>query len=132
MILIRCTCSSLVHPAAQLGLYTIKSTPGLMSRHGIVTGSYYHDTPGPLVRTIKDAAILLDIMKGADKYDNLTYQAIGHYPEDGYASKVVGKDALRGMKLGLPWAAYWKSNSVCCTATLLLAVLMFFVWYKWY
>ena len=84
-----------------------------MSRHGIVTGSYYHDTAGPLTRNIKDSAILLDIMIGTDKYDNLTYQAVGHYPEDGYTARVVGKDALRGMKLGLPWKAYWKSNSVC-------------------
>ncbi|KAK6220690.1 hypothetical protein LQW54_001881 [Pestalotiopsis sp. IQ-011] len=43
------TYGSLVHPAAQLGLYTVKSTPGLLSRHEVVTGSYYHDTPGPLL-----------------------------------------------------------------------------------
>ncbi|KIV91474.1 hypothetical protein PV10_06010 [Exophiala mesophila] len=104
------THGSLVHPSCQLGLYTIKSTPGLMSRFGIVTGSYYHDTAGPLARSIKDAAILLDIMKGIDSRDNLTFEAAGKYPTDGYTSHVVGKDALRGMKLGVPWEAYWASN----------------------
>ncbi|KAL4935299.1 amidase signature domain-containing protein [Aspergillus oleicola] len=64
------THGSLTHPSAQLGLYTIKSTPGLMSRHGIVTGSYYHDKPGPLARSMKDVAILLDIKTGPDPYDN--------------------------------------------------------------
>lgn len=83
-----------------------------MSRFGIVTGSYYHDTAGPLARSIKDAAILLDIMKGIDSHDNLTFEAAGKYPTDGYTSHVVGKDALRGMKLGVPWEAYWASNGV--------------------
>ncbi|KAL4955795.1 amidase signature domain-containing protein [Aspergillus filifer] len=105
------THGSLTHPSAQLGLYTIKSTPGLMSRHGIVTGSYYHDTPGPLARSMKDVAILLDIMAGPDRYDNLTFQAIGHYPEAGYAAEVAGKDTLPGLKLGLPWDPYWSTNA---------------------
>ncbi|KAH7309742.1 amidase signature domain-containing protein [Stachybotrys elegans] len=103
------TYGSLVHPAAQLGLYTIKSTPGLMSRHGIVTGSYWHDTPGPLARSMKDVSIMLDIMVGIDRYDNLTAEAIGHEPPNGYAAEVVDKQALRGMKLGLPWNPYWST-----------------------
>ncbi|KEY64414.1 hypothetical protein S7711_08472 [Stachybotrys chartarum IBT 7711] len=105
------TYGSLVHPSAQLGLYTIKSTPGLMSRHGIVTGSYWHDTPGPLARSMKDVSILLDIMVGTDRYDNLTFQAIGHEPEGNYASEIVGREALRGMKLGLLWNPYWSTGA---------------------
>jgi len=109
------TCSlylsrSLTHPSGQLGLYTLKSTPGLMSRHGIVTGSYYHDTPGPLARSMKDVSILLDIMVGTDTYDNLTLTAVGQPQANSYASKVVGKQALKGMKLGLPWFPYWASQ----------------------
>ncbi|KAK5081250.1 hypothetical protein LTR05_008044 [Lithohypha guttulata] len=104
------THGSLVHPSCQLGLYTIKSTPGLMSRHGVVTGSYYHDTPGPLTRSMKDVAIMLDIMKGIDKYDNLTFEATGRYPADGYTSAVSQKGSLKGVKLGLPWKAYWAAN----------------------
>ncbi|KAK2044727.1 amidase signature enzyme, partial [Colletotrichum somersetense] len=103
------TYGSLVHPAAQLGLYTIKSTPGLISRHGVVTGSYYHDTPGPLARSMKDVSIMLDIMAGPDHYDNLTAEAIGHDPAKRYSAEVVGKEALRGMKLGLPWNPFWST-----------------------
>lgn len=93
-----------------------------MSRYGVVTGSYYHDTVGPLARNMKDVAILLDIMKGVDRHDNLTFEAAGHYPKDSYASQVVGKDALRGLKLGVPWEAYWASNGVrstpaCCSSS---------------
>lgn len=83
-----------------------------MSRNGIVTGSYWHDTPGPLVRTIKDAAILLDMMAGPDRHDNLTFEAIDHIPGKGYAAEVVSKDGLKGMKLGVPWYPYWATNGV--------------------
>lgn len=103
---------SLVHPSANLGLYTIKTTPGLISRHGIVPGSFYHDTPGPVARSIKDVAVMLDIMAGPDRLDNLTFDGLGRYPEDGYAAQVVGKDALLGMKLGLPWNPYWSTIGV--------------------
>ena len=101
---------SLTHPSAQLGLYTIKSTPGLCSRHGIVTGSFYHDTPGPLARSMKDVALILDIISGYDRYDNLTSEA--RYSENGYTAQVVDKDALRGLKLGLPWYPYWSTIQV--------------------
>ncbi|CAI6332143.1 unnamed protein product [Periconia digitata] len=105
------TYGSLVHPAGQLGLYTVKSTPGLQSRHGIVTGSYWHDTPGTLAHSIADVGLLLDIMSGPDQYDNLTFESVGRISEDGYASKVAGKEALKGMKFGIPWDPYWSTNS---------------------
>ncbi|KAI1080965.1 amidase signature domain-containing protein [Whalleya microplaca] len=100
------THGSLVHPASHLGLYTIKSTPGLISRHGIVPGSFYHDTPGPMARSMKDVALLLDIMAGPDQYDKLTWNGLGHYPADGYSAHVTNKESLKGMKLGLPWNPY--------------------------
>lgn len=107
------THGSLVHPSSHLGLYTIKSTPGLLSRHGIVPGSFYHDTPGPMARSMKDVAYLLDIMAGANRHDNLTWNALGNIPTDGYAARVSQKDNLRGTKLGLPWNSYWSTNPVC-------------------
>ncbi|KAK7408461.1 hypothetical protein QQX98_009388 [Neonectria punicea] len=109
------THGSLMHPAAHSGLRSLKSTPGLMSRHGIVPGSFYHDTPGPLARSVKDVALLLDVMSGPDVYDNLTFEALGHYPKDGFASWVKSKDSLKGMKLGLPWNPWWSTNAAINT-----------------
>ncbi|KAK7961904.1 amidase family protein [Apiospora aurea] len=105
------TYGSLVHPAAQLGLYTVKATPGLLSRRGVVTGSYYHDTPGPLARSVRDVAVMLDIMHGTDPLDNLTFQAVGKHPVDGYTAHLANKSALRGMKFGIPWDPYWSTNA---------------------
>ena len=102
----------MMHPSAHLGLRSIKSTPGLMSRHGIIPGSFYHDTPGPLARSFKDVALLLDVMAGADQYDNLTFSALGQLPTNGYVAHVSSKDELKGMKIGLPWNPYWSTNAV--------------------
>ncbi|KAF9870983.1 amidase [Colletotrichum karsti] len=103
------THGSLVHPSALLGLYTIKTTPGLISRHGIIPGSYYHDTPGPMAHSMKDVAILLDIMAGPDRFDNLTFDALGHYPTNGYFAEITDQKSLKGMKLGVPWNPYWST-----------------------
>jgi Asp-tRNA(Asn)/Glu-tRNA(Gln) amidotransferase A subunit family amidase len=64
-----------------------------------------------------DVAIMLDIMIGADPLDNLTLEAVPYYPKEGYLAEVVGKDSLKGMKLGMPWY-YWNASAV--SSTLLL------------
>lgn len=55
--------------------------------------------------------MLLDIMSGPDRRDKLTFEAIGHQA-DSYSAEVVKKDALKGMKLGLPWDPYWSTLAV--------------------
>lgn len=55
---------------------------------------------------------MLDIIAGPDRYDNLTFQSLGRHPSNGYAAEVVDKDALKGMKLGLPWNPYWSTWGV--------------------
>lgn len=77
----------LVHPSAQLGLCIIKFTLGLMSHHGIVTGSYWHDTPGPLARFMKGVSILLEIIVRTDRYDHLKLEAVGHELEESMPPK---------------------------------------------
>jgi len=53
------TCGSINSPAAANGIVGIKPTAGLLSTVGIVPISTTLDTPGPMARTVKDAAILL-------------------------------------------------------------------------
>ncbi len=54
------TSGSLLSPACQNGLVTVKPTVGLVSRAGIVPIAHSQDTAGPLTRTVHDAAILLE------------------------------------------------------------------------
>lgn len=56
-------------PAAACGLVGIKPSYGLVSRHGIFALSDSLDTPGPLARSVEDAAIMLSAIMGYDERD---------------------------------------------------------------
>ncbi|MCZ8512201.1 amidase family protein [Paenibacillus filicis] len=66
------TAGSIVGPASQNLLVGIKPTVGLISRSGIIPISFSQDTPGPLARTVSDAAILLGALTGVDHRDSAT------------------------------------------------------------
>ena len=59
------TSGSLLSPACQNGLVTVKPTVGLISRAGIIPIAHSQDTAGPLTRTVRDAAILLNVLAAA-------------------------------------------------------------------
>ena len=83
----------------------IKPTVGLASRRGIVPVTPRQDTPGPLARSVADAAVLLDAIAGRDPADNWTLAqpwGDGHRPS--YASPaVLDAGALRGKRIGAFW-----------------------------
>src|SRR5690242_14122712 len=60
------TSGSLLSPANQNGLVTVKPTVGLISRAGILPISHSQDTAGPLTRTVRDSAILLNVLAARD------------------------------------------------------------------
>ncbi len=62
-------------PAGLCGLVGLKTTHGLVSRHGLIELCPTHDTVGPMARTVRDCAILLDVMAGADPLDPVSHGA---------------------------------------------------------
>jgi homoserine O-acetyltransferase len=72
------TDGSVVCPASINGVVGIKPTLGLVSRSGIIPIAHSQDTAGPMGRTVKDAAILLNAMVGRDAEDPLADE----YPND--------------------------------------------------
>lgn len=66
------TSGSLMAPAYHTSTVAIKPTVGLISRYGIIPVSPVQDTAGPMARTVEDAAILLEVMKGLDVDDEAT------------------------------------------------------------
>ena len=68
------TSGSLLSPASQNGVVTVKPTVGLISRAGIVPIAHSQDTAGPLTRTVRDAAILLNVLAAIDPLDPATEQ----------------------------------------------------------
>lgn len=92
------TSGSLLSPATQNGLVTVKPTVGLVSRAGIVPIAHSQDTAGPLTRTVRDAAILLNVLAARDPLDPAT-QPLSR-PVDYTAG--LDKDGLKGARIGVP------------------------------
>ena len=71
------TCGSIRIPAAQNNLVGLRGTQGLMSRRGIFPLSSTQDIGGPLSRSVRDLAIMLDQMIGYDTEDIQTAESFG-------------------------------------------------------
>ena len=66
------TDGSIVCPSSINGIVGIKPTLGLISRNGVIPIAHSQDTPGPMARTVGDAAILLNVLAGPDPNDPAT------------------------------------------------------------
>lgn len=93
------TDGSITAPCSAMGLVGVKPTVGLLSRAGIIPLSPSQDTPGPMTRTVEDAARLLNVMAGEDPDDAAT-RFRGRRPMPDY-TRALAKDALKGARLGV-------------------------------
>src|SRR5712671_1067907 len=93
------TDGSVVCPASANGLAGLKPTVGLVSRSGIVPISHSQDTAGPMARTVRDVAILLGAMAGADQQDSATADSRGKLFAD--YTKFLDPAGLKGARLGV-------------------------------
>ena len=66
------TTGSILNPSAQNSLVGIKPTVGTISRTGVIPLSITQDTPGPMARTVRDAAITFGLLIGSDPEDPVT------------------------------------------------------------
>jgi amidase len=71
------TSGSLVYPAAQNSIFTLKPTLGLVSRNCIIPITAAQDTAGPLTKTAEDMAVLMSVITGHDPADSDTIIAKG-------------------------------------------------------
>ena len=94
------TAGSIVGPASQHFLVGIKPTVGLASRRGIIPISISQDTPGPIARTVTDAAILLGGIVGVDGKDQATLRNPHGHNHDYTA--YLNRDFLRKARIGIP------------------------------
>ncbi|CAO2647575.1 Nn.00g084970.m01.CDS01 [Neocucurbitaria sp. VM-36] len=100
------TDGSIISPSQMNNIVGIKPTVGLTSRSLVIPISEHQDSPGPMARTVKDVAYILQAIVGPDQYDNYT-SAI---PWASNASNVsvpdyvaaCTLDALKGKRIGVP------------------------------
>ena len=89
------TGGSVRSPASFCGVVGLRPTWGRVSRHGSFPLSWSMDTPGPLGRTVEDAALLLQAIAGYDPNDPLT----SHAPVPDYG-RALG-DSVCGLRVGI-------------------------------
>ncbi|HEX4710475.1 amidase [Phenylobacterium sp.] len=92
------TDGSVTCPAATNGVVGLKPTVGLVSRTYVVPISAEQDTPGPMTRTVADAAAMLSAIAGSDPADPWTKEADTHKAD--YLAGLK-PDALRGARIGV-------------------------------
>ncbi|MCK6694551.1 MAG: amidase [Thermoanaerobaculia bacterium] len=93
------TNGSIACPSSINGIVGIKPTVGLLSRSGIIPISHTQDTAGPMARSVRDAAILLGALTGADPEDPVTSGSTGKSYTD-YTGFLHTK-GLQGKRIGI-------------------------------
>jgi amidase len=86
-------------PAAVNNLVGLRPTLPLVSRFGMMPARPTTDTLGPIARSVKDAAIVLDAIAGYDSNDPVTAYSVGRVPATYTQSLAI--DGLRGARVGV-------------------------------
>jgi len=93
------TGGSIRGPAAVNNIVGLRPTLPLVSRHGMSPARPSTDTLGPITRTVRDTAIVLDVIAGYDPLDPITAAAVGHTPAS-YTDALL-RNGLLGTRIGI-------------------------------
>ena len=91
------TGGSIRQPAAFCGVVGLKPTYGLVSRFGLIAFGSSLDQIGPFAKSVKDAALTLQVIQGDDKLDSTTNKDNIHTE---YLPTLA--DGVKGMKVAVP------------------------------
>ena len=90
------TGGSIRQPAAFVGIIGLKPTYGRCSRWGVIAFASSLDQAGPMTKSVRDAAIMLEVMSGHDEKDSTSV----NMPVPNFESFLTGD--IRGKKIGIP------------------------------
>ena len=90
-------------------LVGIKPTVGRISRYGVIPITADQDTPGPMAKSVTDAAILLGVLesKSPDPNDPATNRCS---PNRDY-TRFLKRDGLKGARIGIPRVSFYEGLS---------------------
>ena len=78
-----------------------------ISRYGVIPITADQDTPGPMARTVTDAAIMLGVLEGAADPNDAATSACPRVPGNDY-TKFLDPQALEGARIGVPRASFYE------------------------
>lgn len=91
------TAGSVRLPASWCGLIGFKPTYGRVSRYGVLAMGSSLDSPGPMVRKVEDAALMMEVLAGHDENDFTTQKVgVSDYVKD------LDINRIKGLKVGVP------------------------------
>ena len=96
------TSGSILSPSNSNMLVGIKPTVGRISRYGVIPITADQDTPGPMTRTVSDAAILLGALEGATPDANDPATKTCTPPAGRDYTKFLNAGGLKGARIGIP------------------------------
>ena len=101
------TSGSVLSPSNQNMLVGIKPTVGRISRYGVIPITADQDTPGPMTRTVTDAAIMLGALEGAAPDPNDAATRTCQPPANRDYRPYLKRDGLKGARIGVPRSFYF-------------------------
>ena len=104
------TDGSIVCPSSANGIVGIKPTLGLVSRAGIIPIAHSQDTAGPMARTVRDAAMILNVLAGIDPRDAAT--SAGHSRGQVDYTRNLDPNGLRGARIGVARTKFFGYSDV--------------------
>ena len=101
------TSGSILSPANQNMLVGIKPTVGRVSRYGVIPITADQDTPGPMARTVTDAAILLGALESKTPDSNDAATKTCTPPPGRDYTRFLNTEGLKGARIGIPRAFFY-------------------------
>jgi len=101
------TSGSILSPSNQNMLVGIKPTVGRVSRYGVIPITADQDTPGPMTKTVADAAIMLGVLEGAAPDPNDPPTSRCERVPGGDYTRFLNRDGLKGARIGIPRAFFY-------------------------
>jgi amidase len=105
------TSGSILSPANQNMLAGIKPTVGRISRYGVIPITADQDSPGPMAKSVTDAAILLGALEGAAPDPNDPATKTCTPPPGRDYTRNLKADGLKGARIGIPRALFYDKTT---------------------
>lgn len=90
------TAGSIRQPACWCGVIGLKPTYGRVSRYGVIAMASSTDSPGPISKSVEDAAVIFNAIAGKDENDSTS----SFKPVENLKHNLLG--GIKGIKIGIP------------------------------